>query len=133
MLKSVGRMEMKMGIKYAKFEPTEYVVAVKKGKVLKQGLGLTFFYNTRTTSMMVMPATAFDACFAYSDILTADFQSVNVQGDISYVITDYERASKMVDFSFRNDRKKYAAVLEEARQKMAKRILNIAKVYITDM
>lgn len=131
MRKSVRRMEMKMGIKYAKFEPTEYVVAVKKGKVLKQGLGLTFFYNTRTTSMMVMPATAFDACFAYSDILTADFQSVNVQGDISYVITDYERASKMVDFSFRNDRKKYAAVLEEARQKMAKRILNIAKVYIT--
>lgn len=119
-----------MAIKYRKFEPTEYVMKVKKGKVVEKGLGLSFFYNTMTTSMMVIPATAFDANFAFGDIMTADFQSISVQGDISYVITDYEKASKMVDFSYK-DKKEYDAVLNEAKQKMAKRIMNLAKVYVT--
>jgi len=119
-----------MAIKYGKFEPTEYVMAVKKGKVINQGLGLMFFYNTMTTSIITMPATAFDTSFAFSDILTSDFQSVNVQGDITYAIADYEKASRMVDFSYNNDRKKYAETLKEARQKMAKQILNLVKVHI---
>ncbi len=119
-----------MSITYKKFEPTEYVMKVKRGKIVQKGLGLSFFYNTMTTSMMVIPATAFDASFAFNEIMTSDFQGVNVQGDISYVITDYERASKMVDFSYKG-KKEYAAVLTEARQKMAKRIMNLAKVYVT--
>lgn len=119
-----------MAITYKKFEPTEYVMKVKKGKVVQKGLGLSFFYNTMTTSMMVIPTTAFDTSFAFSDIMTSDFQSISVQGDISYVITDYEKASKMVDFSYK-DKKEYTAVLTEAKQKMAKRIINLAKVYVT--
>lgn len=119
-----------MAITYKKFEPTEYVMKVKKGKVVQKGLGLSFFYNTMTTSMMVIPATAFDTSFAFSDILTLDFQNISVQGDVSYVITDYEKASKMVDFSYK-DKKEYATVLNEAKQKMAKRIINLAKVYVT--
>ena len=49
-----------MGIQYRKFDPTEYVMKVKKGKVVQQGLGLSFFCNTMTESMMVIPATALD-------------------------------------------------------------------------
>lgn len=119
-----------MSITYKKFEPTEYVMKVKRGKIVQKGLGLSFFYNTMTTSMMVIPATAFDASFVFNDIMTADFQSINVQGDISYVITDYEKASKMVDFSYKG-KKEYLTVLTEAKQKMAKRIMNLAKVYVT--
>ena len=118
-----------MGIAYRKFDPTEYVIRVKKGKVVREGLGLSFFSNTMTESMMVIPTTAFDAGFAFNDIMTLDFQCVNVQGDISYVITDYEMASKMVDFSYK-DKKDYKSVLSEARQKMSKRIMNIAKIYV---
>ena len=119
-----------MGIAYKKFEPTEYVMKVKKGKVTQKGLGLSFFFNTMTESMMVIPTTAFDASFAFNDIMTSDFQCISVQGDISYIITDYEKASKMVNFSYK-DKKEYAEVLKEAKQKMAKRIINLAKVYVT--
>ena len=91
-----------MGIAYRKFDPTEYVIRVKKGKVVREGLGLSFFSNTMTESMMVIPTTAFDAGFAFNDIMTLDFQCVNVQGDISYVITDSEMATKMVDFSYKD-------------------------------
>ena len=120
-----------MSIKYKRFEPTEYVMKVKKGKVVQKGLGLSFFYNTMTTSMMVLPATAFDASFAFDNIMTSDFQSVSVQGDISYTITDYERAAQMVDFSYKNNKKENQEALSEAQQKMAKRIMNLAKVYVT--
>ena len=119
-----------MGIAYRKFEPTEYVMKVKKGKVIQKGLGLSFFYNTMTGSIMVVPTTAFDASFAFTDIMTSDFQCISVQGDISYIITDYEKASKMVNFSYK-DKKEYSEVLKEAKQKMAKRIINLAKVYVT--
>lgn len=81
---------------------------------------------------MVIPATAFDTSFAFNDIMTADFQCVSVQGDISYVITDYEKAAQMVDFSYK-DKKEYALVLAEARQKMAKRIINLAKVHVAKL
>ncbi|MDE6625330.1 MAG: SPFH domain-containing protein [Lachnospiraceae bacterium] len=120
-----------MGIKYKKFEPTEYVMKVKRGEVVQKGLGLSFFYNTLTTSMVVLPTTAFDSGFAFDSIMTSDFQGVSVQGDIAYTIKDYERASKMVDFSYKESRKENQEVLSEARQKMAKRILNLAKVYVT--
>nr|MDE6568748.1 SPFH domain-containing protein [Lachnospiraceae bacterium] len=76
-----------MGIQYKKFEPTEYVMKVKQGQVVQEGLGLSFFYNTLTTSMIVIPATAFDTSFAFDAIKTSDFQDVSVQGDISYTIT----------------------------------------------
>lgn len=119
-----------MGIAYKKFEPTEYVIKVRKGRVVQKGPGLSFFYNTMTTSMTVIPVTAFDTGFTFDELMTADFQSVSVQGDISYIITDYERASQMVDFSWKG-KKEYVAVLTEARQKMSRRVLNLVKVCIT--
>ncbi|MCM1553579.1 MAG: SPFH domain-containing protein [Butyrivibrio sp.] len=120
-----------MGIKYKKFEPTEYVIRIKGGRTVQKGLGLSFFYNTMTTSLMVIPTTAFDAGFAFDDIMTSDFQSVGVQGDISYTIVDYERAAKMVNFSYTSNEKAYRELLAEERMKMAKRIMNLAKVYVT--
>lgn len=120
-----------MGIKYKKFEPTEYVMKVKRGKIVQKGLGLSFFYNTMTTSMMVVPTTAFDASFAFDYIMTSDFQNVGVQGDISYIIKDYEKAAGMVDFSYKNSKIENKEALSEAKQKMAKRIMNLAKVYVT--
>lgn len=120
-----------MGIRYKKFEPTEYVMKVKKGEVVQKGLGLSFFYNTLTTSMIVIPATAFDAPFAFDGIMTSDFQDVSVQGDISYTISDCEKAARMVDFSYKNTKKENQMALAEAKQKMAKRMINLAKVYAT--
>ncbi|MCM1468029.1 MAG: SPFH domain-containing protein [Alistipes sp.] len=118
-----------MAIRYKKFEQTEYVMKIKKGKIVQQGPGLAFFYNTMTTSLMVFPATAFDTPFAYDDIITSDFQKITVQGDISYTITDYQKAAKMVDFSYKNNRKEDDLTRAVAAQKMSKRMINLIKTY----
>lgn len=119
-----------MSIKYKKTKPTEYVIKVKKGKIAQQGLGLSVLYNTATTSMMIVPAVAFDTSFMFDELMTNDFQRVSVQGDISYTISNFEQASKMVDFTYINE-KQYLETLAEARQKMAKRIINLTQVYVT--
>lgn len=68
-----------MGIAYKKFEPTEYVIRVKKGRIVQKGLGLSFFNNTMTASMTVILATA----FAYTIITSVNSDSFcAASGDI---------------------------------------------------
>lgn len=121
-----------MGIGYRKFEPNQYVIKVKSGKVKEKGLGLSFFYNTRTTSMMVVPTVAIDTGFTFSDIMTSDYQSMYVQGDLSFAIEDYEKAAQMVDFSFRSE-KEYEQVLFEAKEKISNKVINAAKVSVVQL
>lgn len=92
-----------MGFKHYKFQPNEYVLVMKNGKVIKQGVGLSFFCNTLNTGMSVVPTVSFDTFFAFNDVLTSDFQRINIQGDISYIIHDYEKVVGMIDFSYTSE------------------------------
>lgn len=51
-----------MGFKHYKFQPNEYVLVMKNGKVIRQGIGLSFFCNTLNTGMSVVPTVSFDTC-----------------------------------------------------------------------
>lgn len=115
-----------MGFKHYKFQPNEYVLVMKNGKVVKQGVGLSFFCNTLNTGMSVVPTVSFDTFFAFDDLLTSDFQGINIQGDISYIIRDYEKVAGMIDFSYTN-KSGYEEKKAEAKQVMGKRITNLAK------
>lgn len=115
-----------MGFKHYKFQPNEYVLVMKNGKVVKQGVGLSFFCNTLNTGMSVVPTVSFDTFFAFDDVLTSDFQGINIQGDISYIIRDYEKVAGMIDFSYTSEAG-YEEKKNEAKQVMGKRITNLAK------
>ena len=115
-----------MGIKHYKFQPNEYVLVMKKGEIVNQGVGLSFFCNTLNTGMSVVPTVSFDTFFAFDDVMTSDFQSINIQGDISYIIRDYEKVAGMIDFSY-TDETEYENKRVEAKQVMGKRITNLAK------
>lgn len=115
-----------MGFKHYKFQPNEYVLVMKNGKVVKQGVGLSFFCNTLNTGMSVVPTVSFDTFFAFDDVLTSDFQGINIQGDISYIIRDYEKVAGMIDFSYTGEAG-YEEKKVEAKQVMGKRITNLAK------
>lgn len=115
-----------MGFKHYKFQPNEYVLVMKNGKVIKQGVGLSFFCNTLNTGMSVVPTVSFDTFFAFDDVLTSDFQGINIQGDIYYIIRDYEKVAGMIDFSYTGE-SGYEEKKAEAKQVMGKRITNLAK------
>ena len=117
-------------LKHINFQATEYVIVTGgNGRVKKQGYGLGFFYNNASTSIKVIPSIAFDTSYMFNDIITHDFQNISVQGDISYVIDDFEAASEKTDFSFINP-EDYAEKLSEAQSKMSKRIIGIVKTEI---
>jgi len=47
-----------MGLRHYKFQPNEYVLVMKNGKVVNQGIGLAFFCNTLGTGMSVVPTVS---------------------------------------------------------------------------
>ena len=104
----------------------KFILVMKNGKVVKQGVGLSFFCNTLNTGMSVVPTVSFDTFFAFDDLLTSDFQGINIQGDISYIIRDYEKVAGMIDFSYTSE-SGYEEKKAEAKQVMGKRITNLAK------
>ena len=116
-------------MKFKKFKPNDYVMVIKNGKVVKEGLGLSLFYNDMTTNIMVAPSTAFDGAFAFDDLVTSDYQSVCVQGVTTYMIRDYAKASKMLDFAYQP---KIPTDEKTARQMalLEKRINNIIKAIV---
>lgn len=121
------RKEYIMGLKLKKFKPTEYVTVVRKGKKIKSGQGLTIFYNDIHTDIMVIPAMAFDGTFAFDELVTADFQTVCVQGSFTFMVDNYERAYFMADFTYDRwyeDKKKSSMELFE------KRICNIIRTVV---
>ncbi len=118
-----------MAIRHKNFQATEYVIVFKNGKAIRQGLGLSLFYNNATTSLKVIPSTAFDTSYMFDDVTTKDFQKLSVQGDITYAISDFELASSMIDFSY-IDLGDYKIKLTDARSKMAKRLNGIVQAEI---
>ena len=116
-------------MRFKKFNPNEYVMVVKKGQVVKEGLGLSVLFNELSTSIMVVPSTAFDGEFAFDDLVTSDYQSVCVQGVTTFMITDYEKAAKMLDFVY-NPQIKMGDKISDAVESLESRINNIIKAIV---
>ena len=116
-------------MRFKKFNPTEYVMVVKKGQVIREGLGLSLWFNELNTNIVVVPSTAFDGAFAFDDIVTSDYQSVCVQGVTTFMITDYAKAAKMLDFAY-NPSKKTEEKSAAALKVLENRINNIIKAIV---
>lgn len=83
---------------FAKFGPTEYVIHFKNGRVRKEGRGLSFFYWVPTASIVVIPVASSDLPFVFQ-LLTADFQTVTVQGQLTYRVTQPRRLADLLNFT----------------------------------
>jgi len=117
-----------MAIIYKKFQPNEYVMAVKKGKVVKEGLGISLLYNNMFTDALVIPTSAFDGDFAFDELVTKDYQAVCVQGSVTYVIEDYKKAAELADYAY--NRYHYEKKKRDALEELKKRILFVIKTIV---
>ncbi|SCP99625.1 SPFH domain-containing protein [Anaerobium acetethylicum] len=111
-------------IKFIKFLPSEYVLRYKKGKIVEEGAGISFFYYAPVTSAVVIPIASADVPFVFEEV-TNDYQTVTVQGQITYRITDYRKIAEVMDFTYDMRNKKY---VNDNSQKIAQRLVNISKV-----
>lgn len=91
-----------LGFKFVKAQPTTYVLQYSKGKVVREGLGLSFFHFTPNSSLVAVPVDSRSEGFIYSHV-TADFQTVTVQGQVTYRIGEPRRAAALLNLTLRPD------------------------------
>ena len=75
------------GIRYLKVPPTTYVLHYKAGKVVREGAGQSFFYYSPTSTIVAVPVGSVDVPFVFNEV-TADFQNVTIQGQLTYRVVD---------------------------------------------
>ena len=95
------------GIRYIKSQPTTYLMQFRRGRLARKGAGLAFFYYAPVSTLVSIPMASRDRPFIL-ELVTADFQSVTVQGQVTYRIGDPDRMTTMMDFSLAADGLRYA-------------------------
>ncbi|HEX5362635.1 MAG TPA: SPFH domain-containing protein [Gallionella sp.] len=113
------------GIRFIKAEPTTYLMAFRGGKIVKEGAGLSLLYFGPTTSLVAVPVGSRALDFIFQPV-TSDFQSVTVQGQVSYRVSEPRKLAGMLDYSLRSDGR-YAS---DDPEKLRDRVLGVAEVLI---
>ena len=85
-------------IAYFKSEPTEYILAYRNGTITHQGAGRAFWYWRPSTSITLVPVSTIDALFMLNET-TGNFQSVTLQGQITYRIVEPQTIAQLLDFT----------------------------------
>lgn len=111
-------------IGYYKAEPTDYILAYSNGKVSRQGAGQAFWYWEPTTSIVRVPVATIDALFVLNEI-TRDFQSVTVQGQVTYRITAPATLAGLLNFTINPKTRQY---LSDDPTKLQQRIINLVQM-----
>jgi len=86
------------GINFIKFDSMTYVIKFKNGVVTKEGRGLSFFYYAPTTSISAVPMGSNSLPFIFSET-TKDYQTVSIQGQITYKIANPRQLADVLDFT----------------------------------
>src|SRR5882724_11252913 len=86
------------GISYRKANPTDYILHFSRGKLTREGAGLSFFYFSPASSIVSVPLASANVPFVFNEP-TADFQTLTVQGQITYRIDNPKKAAAMLDFT----------------------------------
>jgi hypothetical protein len=105
-------------------QPTSYLLQYKRGRIVREGAGLSFFYYAPTTSLVAVPIASTDAPFIFNEV-TSDFQEISIQGQATYRITDPKRVSQLLNFTLDASARGYVS---DDPQKLSARVINVIKV-----
>ena len=112
------------GLRFIKIPPTTHVIQYRGGKVVREGAGLSFFYFSPTTSLVAVPVGSTDVPFIFEE-QTADYQSVSLQGQVTYRIADPKMLASLMDFTLEPHGRGYAS---EDPEKLTQRVINLVHV-----
>lgn len=84
------------GIKYISFDAMTHVIHYKNGTVVREGRGLSFFYFAPNSSIAAIPLASNDLPFIYAET-TRDHQSVSIQGQVSYKVSNARQLAEFLD------------------------------------
>ena len=109
---------------YSKNPPTTYVLHYQNGKVRREGPGLAFWYFRPSSTIVAVPLASRDVPFAFSEV-TADYQPVTIQGQLTYRIADPRRVAGLLDFSVRA----FGEYVSDDPSKVPDRVVQTAQIF----
>ncbi|MCI1945677.1 SPFH domain-containing protein [Clostridium luticellarii] len=112
------------GFRFIKFQPSEYVLKYRNGKIVKEGAGISFYYYAPTTSIVLVPVGSVDVPFIFEEV-TSDFQTVTVQGQITFRIVEQKKIAKLLNYTLDIKGKGYVS---EDPKKLPQKVINIVRV-----
>ena len=115
-----------LGIRFIKSQPTVHLMQFRAGKLVREGAGQSFFYYAPATTLVAVPVASQDRPFIL-ELVTADFQSVTVQGQVTYRIGDPRRTATLMDFSLGKDGQSYVS---EDPQRLGDRVASHVEVIV---
>jgi hypothetical protein len=113
-------------VRYVKTDPATYLIQYRKGKVRRQGSGLSFFYFAPSSTLVSVPLVSVDLPFMFAES-TADSQEITLQGRVVYRIADPLRLSGPVNYALRPDGKGYVS---DGPDRLNDRVLNQVQVAV---
>jgi hypothetical protein len=112
------------GLRFIKAQPTTYLIQYKKGEIVRQGTGLSFFYFSPATSLVSIALGSVDVPFIFQEV-TADFQEITVQGQVAYRVCDPLKLSQMLNFTLDSKAVNYVS---EDPNNLKRRVINRVQV-----
>jgi regulator of protease activity HflC (stomatin/prohibitin superfamily) len=113
------------GIRYRKANPTDYILHFSGGKLAREGAGLSFFFFDPSSTIVSVPLASANVPFVFNEP-TADFQTLTVQGQLTYRIADPKKAAAMLDFTL-NAKGSYAT---DQYQKLPERLVYVVQTLV---
>lgn len=111
-----------LGIRFIKFDAMTYVIHYKKGRVAREGRGLAFYYYEPSSSIAAIPLGSNDVPFIFNET-TLDYQTISVQGQVSYRVSDAKKLSEVLDFTVDAE----GIYKKDESEKLTQRIINEAQ------
>ncbi len=85
---------------------------------------MSFFYYAPTTSLVAVPVGSTDAPFIFEET-TADFQTVTIQGQATYRVSDPKRLAALLNYTLAPKGQQYVS---KDPEKVPQRVINIINV-----
>lgn len=112
------------GIRFIKVPPTTHVIQYSDGRVAREGAGISFFYYSPNTSLVAIPVGSTDIPFIFQE-QTADYQTVTLQGQVTYRVADPKKLAALMDFMLQPNGRGY---LSDDHEKLPQRVVNLIHV-----
>jgi hypothetical protein len=113
-----------LGFRFVKYPPTQYLLHYSRGKVLREGPGLAFWHFAPYSTLVSVPVGSSEAPFIFEEA-TADFQTVTVQGQVTYRVVQPKLVAQLLDFTVQPDGRSYRT---DDPEKLPQRVLNSVQV-----
>jgi regulator of protease activity HflC (stomatin/prohibitin superfamily) len=117
------------GVKHIKFDSMTYVLHFKNGNIKREGRGLSFFYFSPNSSIAAIPMGSNDLPFVFNES-TNDYQTVTIQGQISFKIDNPKTLADVLDFTVQDNGQYKKNDIEKLNQRIINEAQTATSAYI---